>query len=101
MMNEKHHNNSGGFWVGLVIGAMVGAIAHLASSNEEGKKKIHQLLEKGEGWVEELEGKKKFDLTPHFDNEIMDDRVEKIKVTANNLKKRFFSKHGKKLSFFW
>lgn len=76
-MNEKR--NSNGFWAGLVIGVLVGVVAQFA--------------------------KKEFDLTPHFDMEVVDDRVEKVKTaaatTVNNLKKRFFKKSGKKLSFFW
>lgn len=94
------------FWAGLVVGVLVGAIAQFASNTPEGKKRVKHILAKGENWLEELEGKgKKFDLTPHFDVDMTDDRAEKMKgfvaTTANNLKKRFFKKSGKKLSFFW
>ena len=101
-MNEKHRGN--GFWAGLVVGILAGSVALFASSTPEGKKRVKKLLVKGESLLDELNGKNKmYDLTPHFEADVVDDRKEKIMKAANtavsSIQKRFFKKSGKKLSF--
>lgn len=109
--------NSGenkGFWSGLFLGGLLGAGLIVFLQTKEGKKIAQELMEKGEELTDELQdkiedvGQKAEEIKGEVTDQTMakldtalaklEEAQVKAQETTEVIRKRFFTKAGKKLS---
>lgn len=105
-MNEEKEKGSN-FWLGFLLGGIVGGVGLFALGTKEGKRLVEKLIEQVEGYEKDLgkgvtslqkEGKRLIKEAKKEVQTVKEKVSQEVKSGISSLKPLRFKKSGKKLS---